>query len=204
MYRSLGLARGQAMLEFAVVGPLFVFVLLMMTTIVIYEMERSFMVNSITTATRTAVSSSVGASPTATLTNADLNVIAEQARTTMQHTLLGTTIINLNAPGCSMRGGRPTGFGGGGGFGGSCANLIALQPCLSRGGSVRNFPSSIGTVYVYAKAFPPGTCSANDLNEVVQVVATGDASSILDVVHVTIPITIQATAVRVNYQLGDQ
>jgi hypothetical protein len=192
------------MVEFAVVGPLFVLVLLMMVTVVIYEMERSFIVNSVTTATRTAVSSAAGAAPTAIPTPADLYAVAEQAKTNMAHTLLGTAIIDLNSPTCSVRSPGPIRppF-----FGPSCAALIAAQPCITRGVSPIGLPRPIGTLYVYAKYFPPlipNACSATNPAGLVQVVASGDASSVLSVVHVGIPITIQSTAVRVNYQTGDQ
>lgn len=187
----------QAMLEFALVGPIFFMCLFAATSAMLYEFERSLVVTGVTTGARTAVSSITPLSLNSNLgTPTTADQAASQAAATMAHSLLGTKVINLNAPGC-LFGGLP------------CTLVVQAQTCLARGAVPKLLPFTQGTVYVYAKAWlpgAPGACSASATSSETQIVASGVPANLVGALTINkwtpfiIPLTIQATVTGVQFQ----
>jgi hypothetical protein len=180
-------SRGQAMLEFALVGRIFFFCLFFATAIMLYEFERSLVVTGVTTGTRDAVSASAAAGSLPT-DAASLDYASAQATKLMRGSLCfsncargGTNVIDLRNPpaGCTVAG-IP------------CRAAALAAPCLRSGASPFQGAAPQGTIYVYAT----GSCGNNEI----QVVAAGSPANLVGFLNIKIPLTIQATAVGVQYR----
>ena len=177
--------RAQAMVEFAIVGPIFFLCLFFATGIMLYEFERSLVVTGVTTGARDAVSSSASAGALPNVP-ASLSFASAQAAKLMGNSLLanspgGTKVVDLNSSlvGCFN-------------YGVPLTYCTGAAPCLVRGASPIQNIAPQGTIFVYAT----GGCG----NGEIQVVASGSPRNLVGFLGIKIPLTIQATAVGVEYQ----
>jgi len=175
---------GQSIVEFAIVGPIFFLCLFFATGIMLYEFERSLVVTGVTTGARDAVTATIGGSPN---TPYSLSLSSAHATKLLSGSLLanspgGTKVIDLNAsPLACVTYGINFSYCAGNG---PCLRAQGQSPLLS---SIPN-----NTVFVYAT----GACGGGEA----QVVAVGYPANLVGFLKIKIPLTIQATAVGVQYQ----